>query len=53
MEPFSATLTQDELTECDQPGQNSLNYSATAENRTRATEKTECEIRSFSHTELT
>ena len=30
--PFSATLAQDGLVECDQPGKNPLKYSATAGN---------------------
>jgi len=37
IEPFSATLAQDGLVECDQPGKNPLKYSAVVGNRTRAT----------------
>jgi len=32
IEPFSATLAQDGLAECDQPGKNPLKYSAVAGN---------------------
>jgi len=32
IEPFSATLAQDGLAECDQPGKNPLKYSAMAGN---------------------
>jgi len=35
IEPFSATLAQDGLAECDQPGKKPLKYSAVAGNRTR------------------
>ena len=49
IEPFSATLAQDGLAECDQPGKNPLKYSAMARNWTRAMERTDSEIRSFSH----
>jgi len=32
IEPFSATLAQDGLAECDQPGKNHLKYTAVAGN---------------------
>jgi len=49
IEQFSATLVQDGLTECDQPENNPLKYSATVEDWTRAMKKTDSEIHSFSH----
>ena len=49
IEPFSATLAQVGLAECDQPGKNPLKYSAMAGNWTNATGKTDSEIHSFSH----
>ena len=44
IEPFSATLAQEGLAECDQPGKNPLKYSAVAGNRTRATGRTDSEL---------
>ena len=44
IEPFSATLAQDGLAECDQPGKNPLKYSAVAGNWTRATGRTDSEL---------
>ena len=44
IEPFSATLAQDGLAECDQPRKNPLKYSAVAGNRTRATGRTDSEL---------
>jgi len=44
IEPFSASLAQDGLAECDQPGKNPLKYSAVAGNRTRATGRTDSEL---------
>ena len=44
IELFSATLAQDGLAECDQPGKNPLKYSAMAGNWTRATGKTDREL---------
>jgi len=49
IEPFSAMLAQYGLAECDQPGKFRSEYSATAGNRPRATERTDSEIHSFSH----
>ena len=49
IEPFSATLAQDGLAECDQPGKNPLKYAATAGHWTRATGRTDSETHSFSH----
>jgi len=48
IEPFSATLAQDWLAECDQPGKNPLKYSVTTGNWTQAMERMDSEIRSFS-----
>ena len=44
IEPFSATLAQDGLAECDQPEKNPLKYSAVAGNWTRATGRTDSEL---------
>ena len=44
IEPFSATLDQDGLAECDQPGKIPLKYSAMAGNWTRATGRTDSEL---------
>ena len=44
IEPFSDTLAQDGLAECDQPGKNPLKYSAVAGNWTRATGRTDSEL---------
>ena len=44
IEPFSATLAQDGLAECDQPGKNLLEYTAMAGNWTRAMGKTDGEL---------
>ena len=49
IEPFSATLAEDGLVECDQPRKHPLKYSAIAGNWTRATGRTHSEIHSFSH----
>ena len=49
IEPLYATLAQNRLAECDQPGKNPLKYSAMAGNWTRATGRTDSEIHSFSH----
>jgi len=49
IEPFSATLAQDGLAECDQSGKNPLKYSAVAGNWTQSIKKTDSEIHSFSH----
>ena len=42
--PFSATLAQDGLAECDRPGKNPLEYSAEVRNWTRATGRTDSEL---------
>jgi len=44
IEPFSSTLAQGGLAECDQPGKNPLKYSAVAGNRTRAMGRTDSEL---------
>ena len=44
IEPLSATLAQDGLAECDQPGKNPLKYSSMAGNWTRATGRTDSEL---------
>ena len=44
IEPFSATLAQDGLAECDQSEKNPLKYSAMAGNWTRATGRTDSEL---------
>jgi len=44
IEPFSATLAQDGLADCDQSGTNPLKYSAMAGNWTRATGRTDSEL---------
>jgi len=44
IEPFSVTLAQDGLAECDQPGKNPFKYSAVAENWTRTTGRTDSEL---------
>ena len=44
IEPFSATLAQGELAECDRPGKNPLKYSAVAGNWTRVTGRTDSEL---------
>ena len=44
IEPFSATLAQDGLAECNQPGKNPLKYSAVAGNWTRAKGRTDSEL---------
>jgi len=44
IEPFSATLAQDGLAECDQPEKNPLKYSEVAGNWTRATGRTDSEL---------
>ena len=50
-ELFFATLAQNGLSECDQPGKNPLKYPAIAGNWTRATEREDSEVHWFS-TEL-
>ena len=51
IEPFSATLAQDRLVECDQPGKNPLKYSATpgVEPGPWGLERTHIKICSLSH----
>ena len=49
IEQFSATLAQDGLVECDKSGKNPFKFSSTAGNWTRATERTDREMHSFSH----
>jgi len=49
IKPFSATLAQGGLAECDQPGINPLKYSATNGHCTRATGRTDSEIHWFPH----
>jgi len=44
IESFSATMAQDGLAECDQPGKNPLRYTAMAGNWTRATERADSEL---------
>jgi len=44
IEPFFATLAQNGLTQCDQPGKNPSKFSTIDGNRTRAMEKTHSEI---------
>jgi len=44
IEPFSTTLAQVRLAECDQPGENPLKYSAVAGDGTQATGRTDSEL---------
>jgi len=47
--PFSATLAQDGVVECDQAGENPLKYFVMTGNGTRAMDRADSEIHSFSH----